>query len=112
MEEEFMVFRQIHITNNRAPKLRGDGLLTYQLWVDDGVGLYVQIEENEAAGKVPASLLFPVAKYAAQRNSEQSLGELTGYELVGGAERTSKNGDVSGFLKAVLCHLLDRGASA
>jgi len=108
---KIMVFRQIHTTNNRAPKLRGDGPLTYQLWVDDGGNLYVQITENEKAGRV-TPLLYPVAKYADQRNGEQSLGELVGYDLASGEQRASRNDTDSGFLKAVLCHLIDGGASA
>jgi hypothetical protein len=103
--------KQIHITNNEAPKLRGDGMLTYQLWVDDCGSLYVQVEANAAAGKFSA-LVYPVTKYAAQRNSNQSIGKPVGFDLEGGAERTSENNDDGGFLKAVLRHLLDGGASA
>lgn len=110
-EGQLMVFRQIHITNNRAPKLRGDGPLTYELWVDDGGGLYVLITENEQAGRI-TPLLYPVTKYAHQRNGEQSLGEPVGYDLASGEQRVSRNDTDSGFLKAVLCHLLDGGASA
>lgn len=107
-----MVFRQIQITNDQASKVRGYGPLTYQLWVDDAGAFYVRIVDNEAAGTVPSSLLFSVSQYASKRKSKQSLGVLTGYRLLGGEPDESHDSDGGGFLKAVLCHLLDGEAAA
>lgn len=98
--------KQIHITNDEAPKLGGAGTVKYQLWVDGSGSLYVRVEENAAAGTFSA-LLFPVAKYAPERNSAQSIGHPVGLELAGKAERASANNNDGAFLKAVMHHLLD-----
>lgn len=100
--------RQIHITNNEAPKLGGTGTLRYQLWVDDVGSFYVQVTENSDKGSFSA-LLFSVAEYAPVRN--KSIDKPCGLDLARGAERKSGNNDDGGFLKAVLRHLLDGGAS-
>ena len=96
----------IHITNNEALKLGGAGAIKYQLWVDSGGSLYVQVEENAAVGTF-SPLLFPVAKYAPERNSAQSIGYPVGLDLAGKAERASANNNDGAFLKAALRHLLD-----
>lgn len=98
--------KQIHITNDIAPKLGGSGTLTYQLWVDGSGSLYVQFKENSNGGTF-SPLLFPVAKYAQQPNSAQSIGKPVGLDLAGKTERTSTNNNDGAFLKAVLLHLLD-----
>ena len=46
------------------------------------------------------------------RNSTKSIDKPVGYDLVSDTERAGKNNNDGAFLKAVLCHLLDGGASA
>ena len=48
----------IHITNNEALKLGGAGAIKYQLWVDSGGSLYVQVEENAAVGDLFATAIL------------------------------------------------------
>jgi hypothetical protein len=103
--------RLIHITNNEVPKIGGAGTLEYQLWVDDGGSLYVQITKNSDGGTL-SPWCFPVARYASERNSTKSIDKPVGYDLVSDTERAGKNNNDGAFLKAVLCHLLDGGASA
>lgn len=98
--------QQIHIINNEAPKLEGTGKLKYQLWADSSGSLYVQIEENVAAGTF-SPLLFPVVKYALERGSVKAIGQPVGIDLVKKTERVSSNSNDGAFLKAVLRHLLD-----
>lgn len=101
--------RQIHITNNEAPKIGGGGTLEYQLWVDDAGSLYVQITKNSDGGSFP-QCRFLVAKYAKGRNSS-GLGQLVGLGLDGKEKEVGdNNGD--GFLRAVLRHILDGGDAA
>jgi hypothetical protein len=100
--------RLIHITNNEAPKIGGVGTLEYQLWVDDGGILYVQITKNSDGGTFPRCR-FLAAKYAPKRNSND-LGPLVGVDLNGKEQKVGDN-DGDGFLRAVLRHLLDGGAS-
>lgn len=101
--------RQIHLRNNEAPKIGRGGTLEYQLWVDDVGGLYVQITKNSDGGSFPRCR-FLVAKYAQARNSND-LGQLIGLDMDGKSQEVvDNNGD--GFLRAVLRHLLDGGASA
>lgn len=82
-------------------------MLTYQLWVDGCGSLYVQVEANAAAGKFSA-LAYPVTKYAAQRNNNQSIGKPVGFDLEGGAERTSENNDDGGFFEGCVATLAGR----
>lgn len=101
--------KQIHITNNEAPKLGGVGTLKYQLWVDGSGTLYVQIVENSEEGTF-SHWRFPVAKYAPARNDTKSLGPLVGFDEAG-KEQEGINSNDNTFLKAVLRHLLDEGAT-
>jgi hypothetical protein len=103
--------RQIQITNNAAPKLRGNGALKYRLWADGSERLYVQVEKNAAAGTF-SPLLYPVARYEHLRKSRRSIGKPVGFDFAIGAERSSDNNNDGAFVKAVLCHLLDGGACA
>jgi len=101
--------REVQITANEAPKLQGTGLLAYRLWVDGGGMFYVQITENSAAGTFPRCL-FSVARYAPKRH-DRDLGDLVGVDLEGKEQEVrGNNGD--GFLRAVLCHLLDGEVTA
>lgn len=101
--------RQIHITNNEAPKIGGVGTLEYKLWVDDDGWLYVQIIKNSDGGSFP-QYCFPVAKYAPGRN-RNNLGQLVGLDLDWNEQNVEdNNGD--GFVRAVLRHLLDGGTLA
>lgn len=97
--------RQIHITNNEAPKLAGSGALTYQLWVHGDGGLYVQIVKNTESGTF-SPWRFPVVKYASRRNSTGSLGQLFGFDADEKEQEGNNNND-DAFLRAVLKHLLD-----
>jgi hypothetical protein len=101
--------RQICITNNIAPKLKGSGALEYQLWVDASGSLYVKFKENSDAGTF-SHLGFSVAEYVALRNDTKSIEQPIGFDLEG-ARRPSMNNNDGAFLKAVLCHLLDEGVS-
>lgn len=96
--------KQIHISNNEAPKCGGSGTLKYQLWVNDEGSLYAEITENSDGGTF-SPLLFPVSKYAPARH--KSINKPRGLDLTTGAERKSANNDDGAFLKAVLHHLLD-----
>ena len=100
--------KQIHITNNEAPKLGGDGNLTYQLWVDDSGSLYVQVVKNSKEGTF-SQWRFPVAKYASGRSNTKLLGQLVGLDAQGTEQEGNNNND-DAFLRAVLRHLLDGGA--
>jgi hypothetical protein len=99
--------KQIHISNDIAPKLGGSGTLTYQLWVDGSGSLYLQITKNSESGTF-SPWRFPVAKYASGRNSTGSLGQLFGLDAEGKDQEGKDNND-DAFLKAVLRHLLDGG---
>lgn len=103
-KREFLM-KQIHITNNEAPKLGGTGTLKYQLWVDASGSLYVKISENSDGGTF-SPWRFPVAKYASGRNSTGSLGQLVGLDAEG-KKQDGKNSNDDAFFKAVLVHLLD-----
>jgi hypothetical protein len=98
--------KQIHITNNEAPKLGGVGKLKYQLWVDGNGSLYVQIVENPDGGTF-SRWRFPVAKYTSACNGTRSLGRLVGFDE-NGKEQEGNNSNDDKFLKAVLIHLLDK----
>lgn len=98
--------RQLHITNNEAPKIGGIGTLEYQLWVDDAGSFYVQITKNSDGGSF-SRCCFPVAKYAPERNSND-LGQLGGLDL-DWKEQKVEGGNNDGFLRAVLRHLVDGG---
>ena len=102
--------KQIHLTNNQAPKVKGAGFLKYKLWVDDSGSFYVQIEDNAAAGTF-SKLRFSVAEYAPQRKSTKSIGNPIGLDLETGKKISGGNNDDGAFLKAVLCHLLDEKES-
>ena len=97
--------RQIHITNNEAPKLAGSGALTYQLWVRGDGSLYVQIVKNTESGTF-SPWKFPVAKYASGRNSTGLLGQLLGLDADGKEQECRDNND-DAFLRAVVKYLLD-----
>lgn len=104
------LMKQLHITNNEAPKLEGSGNLKYQLWVDGNGSLYVQIEKNAAAGTF-SPLLFSVTEYASQRSASQSIGKPLGLDLIRGVVMSSADNNDGAFLKAVLQHLLDGESS-
>ena len=95
--------KQIQTAIAEAPKLEGSGKLKYQLWVDGEGNLYVQIEDNAAAG---TELLFSVSEYSSVRNKTESIGQPVGYDLVKNMQRASANTNDGAFLKAVLRHLL------
>lgn len=101
-----LLMRQIYITNNNAPKIGGEGTLTYQLWIDDGGSLYVQITNNSDTGTF-SPWCFSVTKYASDRNQTKSLKKPVGYDVESDTERTGVNTNDGAFLRAVLCHLLD-----
>lgn len=101
--------RQVHITNNEAPKIGGVGTLEYQLWADHAGSFFVQITKNLDGGTFP-QCLFKVSKYALKRNSTD-LGPLVGVDR-DGKEQEFGNNNADGFLRAVLRHLLDGGAAA
>lgn len=103
--------RQVHITNNKAPKIGKGGTLEYQLWVDDVGSFYVQLKGNTQSGTL-SPLLFSVSEYARHRNNSESIGKPVGIELDAGQKRQSGNNDDGAFLKAVLRHLLGGGAAA
>lgn len=103
--------KQIHITNNEAPKLGGVGKLKYQLWVDSCGNIFVQIVENPEKGTF-SKWRFPVAKYASACNGTKSLGPLVGFDEEGKEQNQEGiNSNDDAFLKAVLRHLLDGGAT-
>jgi len=97
--------KQIQTAIAEAPKLEGSGKLKYQLWVDGDGRLYVQIEDNAAAGTF-SELLFSVSEYSSVRNKAESIGQPVGYDLVKKLQRASANTNDGAFLKAVLRHLL------
>ena len=99
--------KQIQSAIAEAPKLEGSGKLKYLIWVDGEGNLYVQIEENAAAGTF-SEMLFPVAKYASVRKNAESIGQPVGYDLAKSEQRVSANTNDGAFLKAVLCHLLPK----
>ena len=96
--------KQIHITNNEAPKCGGSGTLKYQLWVNDSGNLYVEITGNSDGGSF-SKLLFSAAQYAPARS--KTIDKPFGLDLASRKERKSANNDDGAFLKAVLLHLLD-----
>lgn len=97
--------KQIQSATAEAPKLEGSGKLKYLLWIDSEGNLYVQIEDNAAAGTF-SGLLFSVPKYSAARNRTDSIGQPIGYDLVKNEQCVSANTNDGAFLKAVLRHLL------
>ena len=97
--------KQIQSAIEEAPKLEGSGKLKYRLWIDGQGNLYVQIEDNAAAGTF-SELLFSVSNYASVRDNTKSIGQPLGYDLANGQQRVSANTNDGAFLKAVLRHLL------
>ena len=97
--------KQIQSAIAEAPKLEGSGKLKYLLWVDGEGNLYVQIENNAAAGTF-SELLFSVSKYASARENAESIGQPVGYDIAKSQQRVSANTNDGAFLKAVLRHLL------
>lgn len=97
--------KQIQSAIAEAPKLEGGGKLKYRLWVDGEGNLYVQIEDNAAAGTF-SKLLFSESKYSSVRENTESIGQPVGYDLAEGKQRVSTNTNDGAFLKAVLRHLL------
>lgn len=97
--------KQIQSAIEEAPKIEGGGKLKYRLWVNGEGNLYVQIEDNAAAGTF-SELLFSVSTYASLRNRNESIGQPSGYDIASGQQRVSANTNDSAFLKAVLRHLL------
>ena len=99
-------FYRIPGTDAQARAIQG-GTVSYCLWVDGAGALYVQITSHTGEGTFSGGLLFPVAKYASERESEKSLKLTEAYDI---NARVWKNGsgnrNNAAFLKAVLCHLL------
>jgi hypothetical protein len=100
-----MKMKQIQSAIAEAPKLQGIGKLKYRIWVDGEGNLYVQIEDNAGAGTF-SDMLFSVSKYAPVRKSPELIDRPIGYDISRNEHRSSANTNDSGFLKAVLCHLL------
>lgn len=97
--------KQIQSAIAEAPKLEGSGKLKYRIWVDGDGNLYVQIEDNAAAGTF-SEMLFSMSKYAPARKNTESIGQPVGYDLVKNEQRVSANTNDGAFLKAALRHLL------
>lgn len=94
-----------------APKLVGEGNIQYCLWVDKQGKLYAQLEHNDKSGTF-SKLLFSVSTYESVRNSSNSLGDMTGYDIESHAYKLSQDNNNGAFLKAVLNHLLPEGEPA
>lgn len=84
-------------------------MLEYHLWVDNGGSFYVQITKNSDGGTF-SPWLFSVAEYASNRKG--TIDKPFGLDQTNGGERKSGNNNDGGFLKALLCHLLDGDVSA
>ncbi|MEI7590527.1 MAG: hypothetical protein WCJ49_04380 [Deltaproteobacteria bacterium] len=97
--------KQIQSAVAEAQKIEGSGKLKYRIWVDGEGDLYVQIEDNAAAGTF-SEMLFSVSKYATVRKNTASIGQPVGYDLTNREQRVSANKNDGAFLKAVLRHLL------
>lgn len=88
-----------------APKLSGNGQITYRLWVNgDGI-LFLELVDNENEGTF-SDLLFPVSEYAHLRNDDAALGELRGFNRASGELEPAKDNNNGAFVKAVLQDLL------
>lgn len=92
-----------------APKTNGSGTIMYVLWFDDNGATYVQMSENQIDTETPgtfSNFVFPIAKHAQERHLDSALTITKGYNLnTSKLEEVSDNNN-SGFLKAVLLHLL------
>ena len=89
----------------KAPKVGGIGYVEYCLWVDSKGRLYVEILENEERGTF-TDLVYPVAKYAEFRNSENAIKLTDAFSVKNMKETRSINSNDAGFLKGVLRDLL------
>ena len=92
-----------------APKLQGNGTLSYRLYFDGYCQLFIQIAENNLTTKKPGTYsaeLFSLRKYArASLANEQLSSPIIGISL-DGVEAVSKDNNMSGYLKAVIRDLL------
>jgi hypothetical protein len=91
-----------------ASKLK-TGSLEYCLWTDANGALYVQIVRNRTNTQKPGThskLLFRVSAYLNDRYLENELPVIRGINPETFREETSENNDDSGFIKAILRHLL------
>lgn len=88
-----------------APKIKGQGHIHYCLWADEQGEQYVQFINNDDLGTL-SNLLFSVSKYKSERNSDNALRNLQGYDSTSKSFKLSENNNDGAFLKAVLRHLL------
>ena len=97
----------------KAKKISGEGLLHYELYLDERYDLYVKIIKNDTDTDSAGTFnkwYFSVKDYAVDRDSSGDIKNLSGIDRYGKTEEV-KNSNIDGFLKAVLCHLLrDKGS--
>jgi hypothetical protein len=87
-----------------APNLSETGSLEYCLWVDDSGALYVQIVKNTGHGK-HSKLLFRVSDFIKEAGIDIRT-PIPGRNPDSFKEESSSITNDTGFLKAVIKHLL------
>ena len=89
-----------------ADKVSAKGRVEYELWVDDGGLLYVQLVGNNASGTFSGHA-FSVSDYAHLRNSSAALGKMAAKSTENGHTLQVEDKNNGAFLKAALRHLID-----
>ena len=109
MNTENFVMIEIKDFEGEAPKLQGNGTLSYRLYFDGQCQLFIQIAENNLNTKKPGTYsaeLFSLRKYArASLSNEQISSPIDGISL-DGAVAVSNDKNMSGYIKAVIRDLL------
>ena len=106
---EFKCFIEIKDFEGEALKSQGKGSLRYRLYFDENFKLFVQIEKNELSVRKPGThsdLLFPLNKYASASLLDEKLSLPIVGRTLDGKAANSTDGNMSGFLKAVIRDLL------
>lgn len=100
--------KKINGFNGRAKKIKGDGYLEYELWVNEVGDFFVRILNNDVDTNSPGThskYFIPIKKYAKSRYSKNPISNITSLDLQG-KEKELTNSNNGAFLKAVLCNLL------
>lgn len=91
-----------------AKKRRGEGRISYELWVNDCGDFFVKLIDNQLKTDRPgthSAILYPIKDYADHRDSTKKIGHPVGINEAGEPVKASDNND-GAFLKAVLDDLL------
>ncbi|EIV8659990.1 hypothetical protein RB977_002564 [Vibrio harveyi] len=103
--------KKIESFEARAPKINGDGDITYHLWVSDSGELHVQMVKNNIETTKPGTLnsnLFPVSKYLDRFELDSKMNITDEISSESFEPVAFKDNNPSAFLKAVLRHMFTK----